>query len=85
MCSITSDDFFGRIASGRVMSGRVSIGDAVRAINVDEQGNVISRGSANVVKLLTRRGVDQITLESAEAGDIVGVAGMDRMANVTDT
>lgn len=67
------------------MSGRIAVGDAIRSLNYDDKGDVVARGSASIVKLLTRRGIDQIALDSAEAGDIVGVAGLDRLANVTDT
>jgi len=69
---IDSDPFLGRMLTGRVESGRVKVGDPVRAITRD--GKEIERG--RLTKLLSFRGLKRVPVESAEAGDIIAIAGL---------
>ncbi len=69
---IDSDPFLGRMLTGRVESGRVKVGDPVRAITRD--GKEIEKG--RLTKLLTFRGLKRVPVETAEAGDIIAIAGL---------
>ncbi|HYD89839.1 MAG TPA: translational GTPase TypA [Vitreimonas sp.] len=69
---IDSDPFLGRMLTGRVESGRVKVGDPVRAITRD--GKEIEKG--RLTKLLSFRGLKRVPVESAEAGDIIAIAGL---------
>ncbi|HEY4281861.1 MAG TPA: EF-Tu/IF-2/RF-3 family GTPase, partial [Chthoniobacterales bacterium] len=65
-------DYLGRIALGRVVSGRVSVGDSIVCIHRDG-----SRERANVTALFTYEGLEQVQGQHASAGDIVGLTGFE--------
>jgi len=70
---IERDTFVGKLALGRVSSGTVKVGDPIQALNRD--GEVLEQGK--VTKLFARRGLGPVVLDTAQAGDIVQVAGLD--------
>jgi GTP-binding protein len=69
---LDSDPFLGRVLTGRVEAGRVKVGDNVKALSRD--GKEIERG--RLTKLLSFRGLKRVPVESAEAGDIIAIAGL---------
>jgi GTP-binding protein len=77
---IEADPFLGRVLTGRVESGRLAPGMAIRALSRD--GKEIERG--RITKLLAFRGLKRTGVDEAFAGDIVAVAGMSK-ATVADT
>ncbi len=77
---IEADPFLGRLLTGRVESGRLAAGAAIRAVSLD--GEEVERG--RVSKLLAFRGLKRAPIEEALAGDIVAVAGLAK-ASVADT
>ncbi|GAM97048.1 GTP-binding protein TypA/BipA [alpha proteobacterium U9-1i] len=77
---LDADPFLGRVLTGRIESGRVRVGDNVKAMTRD--GMEIERG--RLTKLLAYRGLKRVPVDSAEAGDIVAVAGLVE-SNVADT
>ena len=78
--TLGSDPFIGRILTGRVESGTLKAGETVKALSRD--GERIEQFRAT--KILAFRGLNQVPIESAEAGDIVSLAGMSK-ATVADT
>lgn len=74
------DPYLGRVLTGRVDSGIAEINMPVRALNLD--GSVVEQ--ARVTKLLSFRGIERIPVESAQAGDIIAIAGL-QTASVADT
>ena len=74
------DNFMGRVLTGRVQSGRVSVNDPIRAL--DRDGNVVETGRAT--KLLAFRGLERVPVDKAEAGDIIAIAGLEK-ATVANT
>ncbi|MGC9369719.1 MAG: translational GTPase TypA [Paracoccaceae bacterium] len=78
--TLGSDPFLGRILTGRVESGTVKPGDAVKALSRD--GELVEQ--FRVSKILAFRGLSQQPIDEAEAGDIVSIAGMAK-ATVADT
>ncbi len=69
---LDSDPFLGRVLTGRIEGGRVKVGDPVKALARD--GREIERG--RLTKLLAYRGLRRVPVDSAEAGDIVAIAGL---------
>jgi GTP-binding protein len=69
---LDSDPFLGRVLTGRVEAGRVKVGDHVRSLSRD--GKDIERG--RLTKLLSFRGLKRVPVETAEAGDIIAIAGL---------
>jgi GTP-binding protein len=65
-------DYLGRIALGRIVSGRVAVGDSIVCIH--RNGNA---EQATVTALFTYEGLEQVQIKQAEAGDIVGIAGFE--------
>src|ERR1051325_6606233 len=65
-------DYLGRIALGRIVSGRVSIGDSIVCIHRDG-----SRERGTVTALFTYEGLEQVEIQHASAGDIVGLTGFE--------
>ena len=74
------DNFMGRILTGRVQSGVVNINDPIHAI--DSEGKVVEVGRAT--KLLAFNGLERVPVESAKAGDIIALAGLEK-ATVSNT
>ncbi len=74
------DPFLGRILTGRIESGRLEINSPIKAIDVN--GNPVEEGRAT--KVFAFRGLDRVPVESAEAGDIVAIAGLVK-ATVSNT
>ncbi|MEO0691068.1 MAG: GTP-binding protein, partial [Pseudomonadota bacterium] len=68
------DNFMGRVLTGRVQSGTLNVNDPIHAI--DAEGNVVEAGRAT--KLLSFRGLDRVPVESAQAGDIIALAGLEK-------
>ena len=69
---LDADPFLGRVLTGRIESGRIAVGDTVKALSRD--GKEIERG--RLTKLLAFRGLKRVPVERAEAGDIVAIAGL---------
>jgi GTP-binding protein len=67
-------DYLGRIALGRIVSGRVAVGDSVVCIHRDGR-----RERANVTALFTYAGLEQVETQHASAGDIVGLSGFEEV------
>ena len=65
-------DYIGRIALGRIVSGRVNVGDSIVCLHRD--GN---RERATVTALFTHSGLEQVETKEASAGEIVGLAGFE--------
>ncbi|PZT91193.1 MAG: translational GTPase TypA [Citromicrobium sp.] len=74
------DNFMGRVLTGRVQSGTVRLNDPIHAL--DSDGNVLEVGRAT--KLLSFDGLDRVPVESAQAGDIIALAGLEK-ATVSNT
>src|SRR5215203_6087644 len=60
-------DYLGRIALGRIVSGRVAVGDSIVCIHRDGR-----RERATVTALFTFAGMGQVETKHATAGEIVG-------------
>lgn len=76
-------DYLGRIAFGRITSGRVSLGDSIVCIHQDGR-----RERANVTALFGHQGLNKVELKHASAGDIIGLCGFEDVyigETLTDT
>ena len=69
---LNRDNFVGRVLTGRITSGRLTINMPIRAIDPD--GKVVEEGRAT--KIMAFRGLDRVPVEEAEAGEIVAIAGL---------
>jgi GTP-binding protein len=67
-------DYLGRIALGRIVSGRVTVGDSIVCLHRDGKPE-----RATVTSLFTYRGLEQVEVKEATAGDIVGIAGFEEI------
>ncbi len=65
------NDFVGRIGIGRVHNGKIKTGEIVTCCRLDG-----SRKQFRIQKLFGYYGYNRIEIESAEAGDIVAIAGL---------
>jgi GTP-binding protein len=77
---IESDNFLGRVLTGKVESGTVKIGTPIKALRLD--GSVVEQG--RITKLLSFRGIERVPVNEAQAGDIISIAGLTE-ATVADT
>ncbi|MAD59914.1 MAG: translational GTPase TypA [Myxococcales bacterium] len=71
VATIAYDDFIGRIAIGRILKGTIKKGDQLSCLGLSEDGPRKSR----VSRLTGFVGLNQVPVEGAGAGDIVGIAG----------
>jgi len=78
--TLEADPYLGRILTGRIESGAISVNRVIKALN--REGTEIER--TRVTKLLAFRGLARIPIARAEAGDIIAIAGL-QTATVADT
>ena len=78
--TLESDPFLGRILTGRIASGAVSVNATMQALNRD--GDKVEQ--ARVTKIQAFHGPTRTEVTSASAGDIVSIAGFPE-ATVADT
>jgi len=77
---LEANNFLGRIITGRIASGSVKANQSVKVLSRD--GKVVETG--RITKILAFRGLERQPVESAEAGDIVAIAGLPK-GTVADT
>ncbi len=73
------DSYLGCIAIGRIVHGKIETGDAIALVTTD---GVVREGK--IPKVLKYRGLRTVEVDSAQAGDIVSIAGIDAV-KVGDT
>jgi len=78
--TIESNQFLGRLLTGRIESGSIKPNTYIKALSRD--GKELER--ARVTKVLAFRGIERTPIEEARAGDIVALAGFSE-ATVADT
>jgi GTP-binding protein len=66
--------FTGRLGVGRVLNGRIKPGQQVVVMNHEEQV-----GSGRINQVLGFQGLDRVPVDSAEAGDIIIISGLDEI------
>ena len=74
ICSLDYSTYIGQLGIGRVRRGRIMPNQEVIVMYGDE-----NRGKAKVGQVLTFKGLDRSSAESAEAGDIILVSGIDQV------
>ena len=77
--NIAYDDFIGRLAVGRIFSGRLKVGDSVSVIGADGKP-----GKKKISSLFKFDGLGRKEVKDASAGDIVLLAGVEGI-NIGDT
>ncbi len=78
--TVHTDNFLGRILTGRITSGTVVPTMPIKAI--DKDGKLVEQG--RVSKVLAFNGLERVPTDSAKAGDIISIAGLSD-ANVAHT
>ena len=78
--TLESDPYLGRVLTGRILAGRVDANMTAKALNRD--GDMVEQ--TRITKVQAFRGLDRVAVESAEAGDIISIAGFND-ATVADT
>ena len=66
------DSYVGRISIGRIFHGKIRNGEQIALVKTN--GTI---KEAKVTKILKYKGLKRVEVDSAEAGDIVSIAGMD--------
>lgn len=74
------DQFLGRVLIGKIYSGIANINMPIKSINLN--GELVEQGK--LTKLYSFQGINRIPIESACAGDIVAIAGLEE-SSVADT
>jgi GTP-binding protein len=74
------DSYLGRILTGRIETGTARINTPIKVMNIE--GKVIETG--RITKMLSFKGLDRVPIQSAIAGDIIAIAGLE-VASVADT
>ena len=78
--TINSDNHLGRICTGKVESGTISLGDKIKVLSTK---GVAAGGETKVTKLFYLEGLKRVDVDMAHAGEIVSLAGCD--AGVAET
>ncbi|GLT21724.1 MULTISPECIES: translational GTPase TypA [Zoogloea] len=74
VCSLDYSTYIGQLGIGRIKRGRIKPNQEVVVMYGDE-----NRGKAKISQILTFKGLERSPAESAEAGDIVLVSGIDQV------
>ena len=74
VANLDSSDYLGRIAIGRIVNGRVAIGDQIAVSKLDA-----SVERTRVTKLYLFDGLQRLEVDAAEAGDIICLTGIDNI------
>ena len=77
---LESDNFLGRILTGRVEQGIARVNMPVRVMRQD--GSVVESG--RLTKLMTFSGLERVPVDEVQAGDIIAIAGLSD-ATIPDT
>ncbi len=77
--NIEWDDYVGRMAIGRILSGEIKQGQTIHALHKDGTTKRVK-----ITKMKTFSGLKTDDIEAAYAGDIVGIAGFDHI-DIGDT
>jgi GTP-binding protein len=72
VANIDYNEYVGRLAIGRVFSGKVAVGDQISICKLD--GSI---EKTKVTRLFAFEGLKQTPVDSAEAGEIVALAGIE--------
>lgn len=84
--AIDYNDYLGRIGIGKIHFGKLTLGDPVVLVNSDGD-----KQNAKISKLYVYENIKRVEVESAIAGDIIAIAGMDdvdignTISNTADT
>ena len=78
VATLDYDDFLGYVAIGRMLSGKIAMGDRVLRVGRD------SKEEFRVAKLLAYQALKRFEVGESQAGDIVAVTGMSEL-NVGET
>jgi GTP-binding protein len=78
--TIQTDLHLGRIVTGKIERGTVSIGDEIKVLDVNDK---LIKQKQKVTKLFYLEGMERVDITKAHAGEIVSLAGSD--GSVTDT
>src|SRR5262249_41288244 len=73
VCNTTHDDYVGRLAIGRVVRGTIRAGDSVKVLGSSAES------SGSIKKLFVFEGLKRVAVESAAAGEVVAVAGLEEV------
>lgn len=77
--NLSYDDFVGRMATGRVYEGTLRTGMDITLIKEDGE-----REKHRITKIMSTKGISQVEVQEAVAGDIVSIAGISNI-NVGQT
>ncbi|MDR1332847.1 MAG: translational GTPase TypA [Holosporales bacterium] len=75
------DQYLGRILTGKILSGTANMNSQVHVLRNGTDGEI---ERARLTKLLAFEGLKRVPIESAAAGDIIAIAGLEK-ATVADT
>jgi len=83
VANLDYSDYLGRIAFGKIVSGKVKVGDPAVCLHGDGR-----KGNAKITAIFHFEGMKRIEIPEAHAGDIIGVTGFDDVfigETLTDT
>ncbi len=78
--TLEADPYLGRVLTGRILDGTLTRNMAIKALHRD--GSLVEQARAS--QILAFRGLERVPVDSAEAGDIIALAGFTD-ATVADT
>ena len=72
VANLDYNDFVGRIAFGKIYGGKIKVGDQIVCLRADG-----ARLKAKATAIFGYEGLKQLQIQNSEAGQIVGIAGLD--------
>jgi GTP-binding protein len=72
VANLDYSDYIGRIAFGKIYSGKVKVGDSAACLHGDKR-----KTEGKITAIFHFEGLKRIEIQEAHAGDVVGVAGFE--------
>jgi GTP-binding protein len=79
VANLSHSDYFGRLAIGRLNSGKLQKGQFVAITSLNEKGETVAK-TFKIQHLFTYWGLKQVPVDEVTAGDIAVVGGMEECA-----
>ncbi len=74
VANLDYSDFLGRICYGKILGGRINVGDPMWCIHKDGR-----RERSRVTAIFSYQGMKQIEIKHASAGNIIGITGIEEV------
>ena len=79
VANLSYSDYLGRLSVGRIVSGKLKVGEFASIVTIDDQGNTKALKPTKIQGLFTYSGLRQVQADEVVCGDIAVLAGLEEI------